>query len=206
MTLELVTLVLGAALALSQPPPSEATTGIAECDRYVALVRACLPKMCEEERLLRELELGFALETIAAALKDNGRAAASESCSRDVVAELREDLYACHAESASSATHAEVTATVDAVLIRFSSPALAGESGADVALAEPLAGPAAVFRVTSSQGTFVLDTRIASALASNAGPLRLEPETPYCYTIATSSDDPSRRRVLRKGVVLTKER
>lgn len=206
MTVELVVLVLGVVLGLPQPPPPQAPTGVAECDRFVALVRACLPKMCEDEGILREAELGFALETIAAAIKLNGRAAAAESCGRDVAAELREDLYACHAESPSAATRVEASATGDAVLLRFSSPALAGESGADVAIAEPLAEPAAVFRVTSTQGTFVLDTRSAPPLAPAAGPLRLAPDTPYCYTIATSSDDPSRRRVLRKGVVLTRGR
>ena len=192
------------AAALAEPPPTP--TGVAECDRHVAMVRACLPKMCEEERLLREMELGFALETIAVAVKEKGKASAAESCSRDVVAELREDLYACHADAPSAATRVELTTAGDALVLRFSSPSLAGAENADVAIAEPLAEPSAVYRVMGKAGTFVLDTRTASPIGSSAGTIRLEPETPYCYAISTSADDPSQRRILRKGVALTKAR
>jgi hypothetical protein len=192
------------AAVLSDPPP--ASTGVPECDRYAAMVRACLPKMCEEERMLREMELGFAVETIAAVVKEKGKAAAADSCIRDIAAELREDLYACHADSPSASTRVDLTPAGDAVQMRFSSPALAGAETADVALAEPLAEPTAVYRVTSTAGTFVLDTRTAPPLAAGAAAGQLLPETPYCYAIATSADDPSRRRVLRKGVVLTKSR
>ena len=89
-------IVLAAALGqapVASPPPS---TGVPECDRYVAMVRACLPKMCEEERALRELELEFALETIAAVVKHKGAAAAEKTCSADIAAEGGDDLYGCH--------------------------------------------------------------------------------------------------------------
>jgi hypothetical protein len=196
--------LLALAAALSEPPP--AATGVPECDRYVAMVRACLPKMCEEERMLREMELGFALETIAAVVKEKGKAPAAESCDRDIAAEVREDLYACHADSPSATTRVDLTPAGDAVVMRFSSPALAGAQSADVAVAEPLAEPLAVYRVTGTQGTFVLDTRTASPLGPAAGAVRIEPDTPYCYTIATSADDAARRRILRKGVALTQGR
>jgi hypothetical protein len=190
------------ALTLSDPPPPP--TGVPECDRYVAMVSACLPKMCEEERMLREMELGFAVETIAAVVKEKGKAAAAESCTRDVTAELREDLYACHADSPSASTRVELTPAGDSLVLRFSSPALAGAETADVAFAEPLAEPVGVYRVTSAQGTFVLDTRTASPLGSTTGAVTLEADTPYCYTIATSADDAARRRILRKGVASTR--
>ena len=192
------------ALALSEPPSPP--TGIPECDRFLAMVRACLPSMCEDERMLREMEVGFALETIAAVVKERGKAAAADSCTRDIAAELREDLYACHADSPSASTRVELTPAGDALVLRFSGPALAGAATADVALAEPLAEPQAVYRVTSAQGMFVLDTRTASPLGSAAGAVRLEPDTPYCYTIATSADDATRRRILRKGIALTQAR
>lgn len=192
------------ALALSDPPPPP--TGVPECDRFVAMVGACLPKMCEEERMLREMELGFAVETIAAVVKERGKAAAADSCTRDIAAELREDLYACHADSPSASTRVELTPAGDALVLRFSGPALAGAETADVALAEPLAEPHAVYRVTSTQGAFALDTRTSSPLGAAAGAVRLEPDTPYCYTIATSADDAARRRILRKGIALTQAR
>ena len=192
------------ALALSDPPPPP--TGVPECDRFVAMVRACLPRMCEEERLLREMEVGFAIETIAAVVKEKGKAAAADSCTRDIAAELREDLYACHADSPSASTRVELTPAGDALVLRFSSPALAGAETADVALAEPLAEPLGVYRVASTQGTFVLDTSTASPLGPAAGAARLQPDTPYCYTIATSADDATRRRILRKGIALTQDR
>jgi hypothetical protein len=190
------------ALALSDPPPPP--TGVAECDRFVAMVRACLPKMCEEERMLREMEVGFAVETIAAMVKEKGKAAAAESCARDIAAELREDLYACHADSPSASTRVELTPAGDALVLRFSSTALDDAETADVALAEPLAEPLGVYRVTSAQGRFVLDTGSASPLGAATGAVRLEPDTPYCYTIATSADDATRRRILRKGVASTR--
>jgi hypothetical protein len=177
---------------------------VPECDRFVALVRACLPKMCEDERMLREMELGLAVETIAAVVREKGKAAAAEGCSRDIAAELREDLYACHADSPSASTRVELAPAADALVLRFSSTALAGAETADVALAEPLAEPLGVYRVTGAQGTFVLDTRSASPLGAAAGAVRLAPDTPYCYAIATSADDAARRRILRKGVAVTK--
>jgi hypothetical protein len=192
------------ALALSDPPLPP--TGVPECDRFVAMVRACLPKMCDEERMLREMEVGFAIETIAALAKEKGKAAAAESCTRDIAAELREDLYACHADSPSASTRVDLTPAGDALVLRFSSPALAGAATADVALAEPLAEPLGVFRVTSTQGTFVLDTRTAAPLGAAGGAVRLGPDTPYCYTIATSDDDAARRRILRKGIAVTEAR
>ena len=192
------------AAALSDPPPPP--TGVAECDRFVAMVRACLPKMCEEERMLRETELGLAVETIAAVVRERGKASAAESCVKDIAAEVREDEYACHAESPSAATRVDLNLAADSVVMRFSGPALAGAEHADVAVAEPLAEPLAVYRVSGTQGTFVLDTRSAAPLGAAAGPIRLEPDTPYCYTIATSADDAARRRILRKGVALTQGR
>ena len=196
--------LMALAAVLSEPPP--AATGVPDCDRYEAMVRACLPKMCEEERMLREMELGFAIETIGAVVKEKGKAAAAESCSRDITAELREDFYGCYPDSASASTRVEVTPAGDAVVMRFSSPALAAAETADVALAEPLAEAGVMYRVAGTQGTFVLDTRTASPLGSAAGAVTLEADTHYCYTIATSADDAARRRVLRKGVALTKAR
>lgn len=191
-------------LALSDSPPRP--TGVPECDRFVAMVRSCLPKMCEDERMLREMEVGFAIETITALVKEKGKAAAAESCSRDIAAELREDLYACHADSPSASTRVELTSAGDALVLRVSSSALASAATADIALAEPLAEPVGVYRVTGTQGTFVLDTRTASPLRAAAGTIRLEPDTPYCYTIATSDDDAARRRILRKGITVTRAR
>jgi len=199
MTAVNVFVVVALVLAPQEPP---ASTGVPECDRYVAMVRACLPRMCEDERILREMELGFALETIAAAVTHRGRASAAESCSRDVAAELRDDLYACHPESPSSKTRVELMPAGNAVQMRFSSQSLA--EGADVSIAEPLAEAAAVYRIAASGGHFLLDTRKTPPLPPGNGPLRLEPETPYCYAISTPGADPSQRRILRKGVFVTK--
>ena len=98
MTVQLV-FALAWALGQTSGGSPSASTGVPACDRYVAMVRACLPRMCEEERILRELELDLALETIAAAVKHKGAQAAGDTCSADIVAEAGDDLYGCHAES-----------------------------------------------------------------------------------------------------------
>jgi hypothetical protein len=192
--------VVGQGPATSPP----ASTGVAECDRYVAMVRACLPKMCEEERILRELELDFALETIAAAIKHKGARHAGGTCSADIAAEAGDDLYGCHAESRASSILVEAAPGETSVTLRLSGAGLAGAGPLELALTAPLVPePAGVYRITPTNGAYVLDT--ASAVSAPAGRVLLERDTPYCYSIATPADGAAgRHTVIRKGTFTTK--
>lgn len=201
-----VQLVFTLAWALGQTPvgPPSASTGVPACDRYVAMVRACLPKMCEEERALRELELEFALEAIAAVIKHKGAQAAGDNCSADIVAEAGDDLYGCHPESRASTILVEAAPAETSVILRLSGAGLAAAGPLEVALAVPLEPrPAAVYRVTGTNGLYVLDT--TGATAATADRVLLERDTPYCYLIATPAESAAGlNTVIRKGTFTTK--
>src|SRR5688572_4870118 len=76
---------------------SKRATGIAECDRYVSMMTACLQKMCEDERMLVELELEFSREALSKVVELRGRDAAAQSCAQDIRRAVEDDPYGCHA-------------------------------------------------------------------------------------------------------------
>lgn len=206
MNVELVTLALAATLGLSQRPSPPASTGVPECDRYVAAVRECLPKMCEVDRELREMELGFTLETIAASVKAQGREAAAQACIRDIDDDTRQDLYGCFPNSPAALRKVEIRPSTTGVVIHFDIDALAGEGQADVLIASSLLEqPDAIYRVNGAKGQFSLDTHVATPLGSDAAAapaVQLAPGTAFCYAIGTAGVGAG-RRILRQGTFTT---
>lgn len=204
-------------LVLGQPPDASGQAssriGIAECDRYAEMVRACLPKMCEEERALREMELGFSLEAIATLVKLKGPEAAARSCAQDIANELQDDEYGCSGESAAGRgaliRQLQVRPGDTTVTISFAAAQQAATS-VEVAIAASMMGdPDAVYRIESNGGRFLLDTAVAvpakSAEAAPSGaPIRLEPGTTYCYAIGAPGE--GLQNVLRKGTFTTAQR
>jgi hypothetical protein len=73
-----------APMATPQAPSAPASTKIPECVKYEAMVTACLPKMCEEERALAELELSFHRETLAKVVELKGRQAGAQVCAQSL--------------------------------------------------------------------------------------------------------------------------
>jgi hypothetical protein len=202
-----MTAYLAMALALAAAQPANPSpTGVSDCDRYVAFVRACLPKMCEEERVMRELELDLALETIAAAVKHRGPQAAGQTCAADIQKEMAEDLYGCHAGSRAAGILVEASGAATSVLLRISGAGVTGAGPLEVSLAAPLVPePAAVYVVAPEAGAYVIDSASAASGGITGGEVRLESDTPYCYSIATPVEGaPGRGTVLRKGTVWTK--
>ena len=192
--------LLGQSPAASPP----ASTGVPECDRFVAMVRACLPRMCEEEKVLRELELDLAIETIAAAVKHRGARAAGETCADDIAAEVGDDLYGCHPGSVASAILVEATPAETSVILRVSGGSVSNAGPLEVTLAAPLTPePAGVYLVTPAHGPYLLDTASAPSRAAQAGRVVLERDTPYCYSIAVPADGAA-GRVIKKGTFTTR--
>ena len=97
IALAMALVVSSAATLVARQSGAKPQTGIPECDKYAAMVTACLPKMCEEERALMEMQLGFALEMLPKQVGLKGRQAAAQSCTRDISEAIKNDDYGCYA-------------------------------------------------------------------------------------------------------------
>lgn len=192
--------------------PAQAKTGIPECDKYAAMVRECLPKMCEEERTLMEMQLGFALEMIPKQVELRGRQAAAQSCTRDISEAIQKDEYGCYA-SKSAGTSAPKSIQLDRIRPSATSVTLTltgtgSTTAADTeviimtSISEP---PTAIYRLPEWKGQFVLDTASATPTSAKGStgnpPIRLEPQTTYCFVITSSTNRPN--DVYRKGIFTT---
>ncbi len=185
---------------------SRAATGIAECDKYVAMVTACMAKMCEDERMIVELELQFSREALSKVVELKGRAAAAQSCGQDIRREVKDDPYGCYAAPAREAApfrldHVRPGST--SVAMQFS---LVNTTSADVLIGESQEGPSHQYRVAGTQGRFVLDTASDRPLPGGSKPLQpvaLEPGTTYCFAIRAPAGEVN-STMLRKGTFTTR--
>ena len=198
--------VLSSAILSTTQPPAPGPTGVPECDRYVAMVRQCLPKMCGEDGALRELELDLALEAIAASVKVHGPQAAAKACIKDIEADIREDLYGCYPGSPAASQTVEIRASASGAVIRFEIEDLAAANQAEVTIASSLLEePDATYRVTGSHGVFSLDTHVARPgtpdQATPAAPAVLASGTTYCYAIGAAAEGGG--QIVRQGTFTT---
>lgn len=185
-------------------------TGIPECDKYAAMVTACLPKMCEEERLLREMQLGFALEMIPKGVELNGRQQAAQACARDIAEEIKNDEYGCYPATTAdpgpprSIRLEAVQPSAMSVTLTFSGSGPATGEEARVVVARSISEPPlATYPLAGWTGQFVLDTASASPVIKGGptDPIRLEPQTTYCFAVVSSVG--SRTGYYRKGIFTT---
>lgn len=198
--------VMSSAILATPQPPAPGPTGVPECDRYVAMVRQCLPKMCGEDGALRELELDLALEAIAASVTLHGPQTAAKACTRDIEDDVRQDLYGCYAGSRAASQTVEVRASASGAVIRFEIAALAAANQAEVTIASSLfEAPEATYRVTGSHGVFSLDTHVAlpgtADQTTPATPALLASGTTYCYAIGTAAEGGG--HIVRQGTFTT---
>ncbi|MGB2716149.1 MAG: hypothetical protein WBC51_18350 [Vicinamibacterales bacterium] len=217
---QLTRIALAAAVVFSSPliatgrqstvkPP---TTGIPECDKYAAMVTACLPTMCEEERMLMEMELGFALEMIPKQVELKGRQAAAQSCTRDISEAIKNDEYGCYT-SKNAGTTAPKPIQLDKILPSATSVTLtlSGKGSTTAADTEVIimtsisAPPTAIYQLPEWKGQFNLDTAYATPTTAKGStgnpPIRLEPQTTYCFVIGSSANGAN--HIYRKGIFTT---
>lgn len=189
---------------------SQAKSGIPECDKYEAMVTACLPRMCEEERMLADLELGLHRETLSRQIELQGRQAATESCARQIREVIKDDTYGCYTAAAGASAAKppvqldKLRVTDTSVVLTLSGKGPATPAGTAVfiltSISEP---PTAIYRLPEWKAQFVVDTASASPVKSERDsaqvpPVRLDPSTTYCFAIGTSTTD-----VYRKGIFTT---
>jgi hypothetical protein len=190
------------------------STKIPECDKYDAMVTACLPKMCEEERALAEMDLGFHRELMPATIQHKGRQGAAELCARQIDEAIKDDLYGCYPIKAGAASVParsirldKLSATDTSVVLTLSGTSPTPAASTEVIILASIAEqPTAIYRLPEWKGQFVLDTASASPISSAKGgaqnpPIRLEPRTTYCFVITSSTDRPN--DVYRKGTFTT---
>ncbi len=190
LTLLLVAGACGAASAQS--------TGIAKCDQYYAMVSACLPRMCEMERALAEVELSFSRETLQKVIELKGRDAAAQACTTDLADEIKDDPYGCYESEragaglpAPSLRGLKVHPAPSSVTVSFDAVQGAAAGDWELALLSEDMEPRVRYRFARSPAGFVLNT--AAATPSDAQePFGLEPGVPYCFAI--SSPDGTVRR------------
>jgi hypothetical protein len=193
-----------------QSPAKPRSTGIPECDKYAAMVTACLPKMCEDERMLKEMELGFALEMIPKQVELKGRHAAAQSCARDISEAIQSDEYGCYA-SKTTGTSASKSIQLDkirpsatGVTLTFSGKGPESGEQVRVIIARSISEqPVAVYPMAGWTGQLVLDTASASpgTVGAPAQPIQLEPGTTYCFAVESAIGN--RTDFYRKGIFTT---
>jgi hypothetical protein len=197
-----------------QSPGKPSSAKIPECEKYDAMVTSCLPKMCEDERMLTEMDLGFHRELLPATIQHKGRQGAAELCARQIDEAIKDDLYGCYSNKTGAAGVParpirldKLSATDTSVVLTLGGnrPTTAGSTEVIIltGIGEP---PTAIYRLPEWKGQFVLDTASASPIASAKGgaqnpPMRLEPRTTYCFVITSSTDRPN--DVYRKGTFTT---
>ncbi len=230
MTMSSPRATAGGAGAVTAQSDSRAggNTGIAECDTYVAMVTACLPKMCEDERLLVELELSFHRELTPKVIKLKGRQEAAQGCAQDIREAIRNDPYGCYTSrsaEASASTPAiqrvQVRPAHTSVTMTFTGSGPGSGAGApetpskededagwQVIIGTSLTeAPTAVYRLLGRKGQFVLDTATEPPVTQPGGaaqrqPLRLKAGTRYCFVINSPAANGG-VEIQRKGIFTT---
>lgn len=183
-------------------------TGISECDKYAAMVTACLPKMCEVDRVVVELDLGMQQQFLPDVVKLKGRQEAARQCAREIDEAVKEDLYGCYPSGAGASVPVRVDKiqpTESSVTLTLSGSGPPDGELARLSIFRFVDGlkPIGSYRLAGWNGPVVLDT--ASALPIGRGappaPIRLEPRTEYCFVVESERD--GRRREHRKGIFTT---
>lgn len=88
-----------AAAGSEQPSPS---TGIPECDRYVAMIEQCLPQMPNEDRVAARFAVDQIRALVPTMAQRDGDAMARQ-CAENVESALRTNTYGCHDDAARAA-------------------------------------------------------------------------------------------------------
>jgi hypothetical protein len=196
---------------------SQDATGIAECDQYYAMVAACLPRMCEAERLLVELELSLTREMLPKVVERRGREAAAQGCAKDILKEIEDDPYGCYESQRAKAgmpqpgiRNVRIRPAATNVTISFQSSAAAtGDGGSatsagrwEVAISSELLETEARYELAGRDGEFVLNTASEQPVALPAGaaaaaraplpPIELEPDASYCFVIRSPAGEERR--------------
>jgi hypothetical protein len=192
-----------------QAPAAGPAGQIPECVKYEAMVNACLPKMCGEERALAEMELSFHRETLAKVVELKGRQEGVQACTRSIRDAIAEDLYGCYTAAAGAARPSirldRLQPAATSVAMTLSIAGLAANESARLVIAQSIADqPTAVYALPPEKATFVLDTASAAPAAGGAkgAPVGLDPDTEYCFAIETTKG--SGHEVQRKGVFTTR--
>jgi hypothetical protein len=213
VVLVMASVVSNAELALAgQSSAKPAAAGIPECDKYEAMVAACLPKMCEAERIVAELDLELHRQILPAVIQHKGRAAAVQACVEKTNEAVAEDAFGCYATKggvtrrpASAVRVDKVQPTNTGVVMTLSGDGAAAGAVTEVILVTaPGEPPAAVYRLPEWKGQFVLDTSTLPAKAAKGtapGPVRLDPRTTYCFIVESTRD--AATEVHRKGMFTT---
>jgi len=183
------------------------TTGVRKCDEYYAMVSACLPRMCEAERAVAELELSFSRETLQKVVELKGRAAAAQSCEQDILKEIQDDPYGCYESDRTKAglpnsvvRDVRVQPAATSVVISFQVVPEKSRDGAwEVAIGSEDQEPQVRY-VVSSAGVFALNTAVDRPVALTGAkgasqapqPFRLDPGVSYCFAITSSTGEQRR--------------
>ena len=185
-------------------------TGVVECDEYFVMASACLPRMCEVERGLSELELSFHQEILSKMLELKGRDEAAKACAQDVVKLLQDDPYGCFdAERAKRGMPAagiqdvQVRPQATSVTISFQAGSQAsGEGPWEVAIAFEDLEPLVHYVPMRSGKAFVLNTAVDWPMTAVSDPtgkplsvpqaFRLDSGVSYCFAIKSPGGDQRR--------------
>jgi hypothetical protein len=186
------------------------SAAIPECQKYEAMINACLPKMCEEERALAEMELSFHRETLAKVVELKGRQEGAHACTRSIRDAIADDLYGCYAAEPGAPTHPirldQVRPAATSVSLTLTSAGIAANENARLVIAPSISEPpTAVYALPREKGTFVIDTSSTTSTGARGGapgpPIPLEPRTTYCFVI--ESETGTARKVYRQGIFTT---
>jgi len=179
------------------------STDIRKCDDYYAMVSACLPRMCEAERAVIELELSFSRETLQKVVELKGRAAAAQACEQDILKELQDDPYGCYESDRTKAglpksvvRDVRVQPAATSVVISFKvAPERSFDGAWQVAIGSEDQQPQVRYVVSQSAGVFALNTAVDRPVAPTGAkeasqapqPFRLDPGVSYCFAITSST-------------------
>ena len=201
------TLVAGLSL---RPVTSQDKSGIPECDKYEAIVTACLPKMCMAERAVAELDLELHRQILPTLLQLKGRPAAVQACVEKIDEAIQEDEFGCYSSLSGNKGRPGPAIRVDkvrptdtGVVMTLRDPGPASNSTKVTIVTVPGEPVTAVYQLPEWKGQFVLDTTSASpTLKAGPGkPVTLDPETPYCFVIQSSNG--TGKEIYRKGTFTT---
>jgi hypothetical protein len=198
--------VVGAAMSAAQSA-KPASTRIPECDKYAAMVASCLPKMCEADRVVAEMELEIHREMLPAQIQHHGRDAAAKTCATQIEEAVRDDVSGCYAMAPMRAIRVDkVQPTGTGLIMTLSGTGTTSVPGASVALLTvPGEPPTAVYRLPEWNGQYVLDTTSAPSAGAGRGapqgPVRLDPATTYCFVIESTAGN--RNEIHRRGTFTT---
>jgi hypothetical protein len=181
---------------------TQSATGIPQCDDYYAAVAACLPQMCEAERVLAEVELSFNREILSKVIELKGGAAAAEACAQDLLKEIQADPYGCYQPQRAKAglpkgwiEDLRVLPAATGVTLSFKLGPQASSNGqSEVAIVSEDLQNEVRYLLAASNGVFTLNTAVdrPAAAPGESGSFSLEPQSSYCFAIKSADGDERR--------------